>query len=91
MPTKSRPADAQKVRKNIRLDQRKLTAVRRLLGARTETEALDRALELALFQERVTRGLDRLAAAGGLATVFPDETLTAARPAAGVSPARKER
>lgn len=56
-------------RKNMLRDQRKLDAARRALGADTETAAVDAALDLVVFRTEVFDGLDRLVAAGGLASV----------------------
>ncbi|MHB8839969.1 MAG: hypothetical protein ACYC7F_13580 [Gemmatimonadaceae bacterium] len=58
-------------RKNMLMDQRKLTAAKAALGAATETAAVDAALDLVVFRVEVFRGLDLLAAAGGLGTVEP--------------------
>jgi len=58
-------------RKNMLMDQRKLTAAKAALGAATETAAVDAALDLVVFRAEVFRGLDSLAAAGGLGTVEP--------------------
>ena len=58
-------------RKNMLMDQRKLTAAKAALGAATETAAVDAALDLVVFRAEVFRGLDLLAAAGGLGTVEP--------------------
>jgi len=52
------------VRKNMAMDQRKLTLAKEFLGARTETETVDTALDLVAFQAEVFAGLDALAAAG---------------------------
>ncbi len=49
-------------RKNIFIAQDKLTRVQRLLNARTETEAVDKALDQVLFGEEVMAAL--LEAAG---------------------------
>jgi hypothetical protein len=56
-------------RKNMLMDQRKLTAAKEALGAETETAAVDAALDLVVFRTEVFRGLDQLAAAGGIASV----------------------
>jgi hypothetical protein len=56
-------------RKNMLMDQRKLTAAKTALGAATETAAVDAALDLVVFRAEVFRGLDALAAAGGLGTI----------------------
>ncbi len=44
-------------RKNIAIDQEKLQQARRILDARTETEAIDRALDQVLFGEQVLRAM----------------------------------
>ncbi|MCC6317140.1 MAG: hypothetical protein IT361_05550 [Gemmatimonadaceae bacterium] len=56
-------------RKNMLMDQHKLDAARRALGAATETAAVDAALDLVVFRTEVFDGLDQLVAAGGLASV----------------------
>ena len=56
-------------RKNMLMDQRKLTAAKAALGAETETATVDAALDLVVFRTEVFRGLDALAAAGGLVSV----------------------
>ena len=58
-------------RKNMVMDQRKLDAAKAALGALSETAAVDAALDLVVFRAEVVRGLDELAAAGGLATIEP--------------------
>jgi len=52
------------VRKNMAMDQRKLTLAKEFLGARTETETVDTALDLVAFQAEVFASLDALAGAG---------------------------
>ena len=54
-------------RKNMLIDQRKLDAAKAALGVQTETAAVDAALDLVVFRAEVFRGLDALAAVGGLA------------------------
>ena len=39
--------------KHIRLDQAKLDRVKRILGAKTDTQALERALELVVQEQRI--------------------------------------
>ena len=51
-------------RKNILIDQSKLTRVRRLLNARTETEAIDKALDQMLFGEEVMSSLTEASGKG---------------------------
>lgn len=45
------------VRKNLRLDQDKLTRAKEMLGARTETEAIDQLLGEFLLREEAIRGI----------------------------------
>lgn len=58
-------------RKNMLMDQRKLTAAKAALGADTETATVDAALDLVVFRTEVFSGLDALAAAGGIASIAP--------------------
>lgn len=58
-------------RKNMLMDQRKLSAAKAALGAQTETAAVDAALDLVVFRTEVFRGLDELAAVGGVASIEP--------------------
>jgi hypothetical protein len=46
-------------RKNYRLRQSKLDAAQKLLGTRTETETIERALDLVVFAERLSAGTRR--------------------------------
>ena len=55
-----------RVRKNMDMDAKKLAAAQAVLGARTETETIDLALDYVLFQGRVMAALDTLVALGGL-------------------------
>ncbi len=61
---------ASRVRKNMDMDAAKLAAAQRVLGARTETETVDRALDYVVFQGEVFAALDSLAALGGLEDLF---------------------
>jgi hypothetical protein len=61
-----------RVRKNMDMDPTKLAAVKEILGAPTETEAVDRAFDEIIFEHKVSAGLERLAEAGGLPNVDPD-------------------
>lgn len=54
-------------RKNMIMDQRKLDAAKAVLGTATETDAVDAALDLVVFRAKLFAGLDRVAAAGGVA------------------------
>jgi hypothetical protein len=48
------------VRKNLRLDQDKLTRAKQILGARTETEAIDQLLDSFLLRRDVMNGIQQL-------------------------------
>jgi Arc/MetJ family transcription regulator len=61
-----------RVRKNMDMDAAKLAAVKQILGATTETEAVERAFDEIIFEHKVTAGLERLADTGGLPNVDPD-------------------
>ena len=58
-------------RKNMLMGKRKLDAAKDALGAETETAAVDASLDLVVFRTEVFTALDRLASAGGLATIEP--------------------
>lgn len=68
-PAKS-PARPALRRKNLNIDQKKLDQVRSLLGARTETEAVDQALDVVLLRQELVRGVRRIAGSGGVENVF---------------------
>lgn len=54
-----------RVRKNMDMDVSKLRAAQEALGTRTETETVDRALDLVLGRARFDAALDRMAERGG--------------------------
>jgi hypothetical protein len=56
-------------RKNMFIDQTKLDAAKIALGVDTETEAVEAALDLVVFRTELFKGLDRVAARGGIASV----------------------
>ncbi|MGH7310221.1 MAG: hypothetical protein ACREK6_16155 [Candidatus Rokuibacteriota bacterium] len=56
--------------KHVQLDQRKLERARRALGARTETEALDRALDLVVAEADIDRALRATRGKGKLRRMF---------------------
>ena len=58
------------VRKNMVIDQRKLSAARRALRAGTDTETVDIALDLVAFRQELTRGLAAVRKAGPIDDVF---------------------
>jgi hypothetical protein len=60
-------------RKNLRLSQTKLDRARRILGTKTETETVERALDLVAFRQEVVAGVRRLAGSRSLRDVFRDE------------------
>jgi hypothetical protein len=47
-------------RKNFRLPQSKIDRARKILGAATETETIEQALDLVAFGERLAAGVDRM-------------------------------
>ena len=54
-----------RVRKNMDMDPAKLSQAQAVLGTATETETVDRALDLVLGRARFSAGLDAVTAAGG--------------------------
>ena len=56
--------------KHVRIDQRKLDEARRVLGAQTETETLDRALAVVVAEARIDSALRRVRGRGKLKKVF---------------------
>ena len=64
-------------RKNLELDQRRIDQVKEALGARTETEAItlamDVALEMSNFRAEVAKGSAKLFGRGGFVNRFDDE------------------
>ena len=71
-PRRNQPTDRRQrwVRKNMVIDQRKLNAARRALQAKTDTETVDRALDLVAFREELTRGIATMRKAGPIDDVF---------------------
>ena len=73
MPTGKKPGKYLK-RKNLILDQAKIDRAKKALGVRTETEAINRALDavndLAAFRAEVDRGLNGLVGRGGFTDHF---------------------
>jgi hypothetical protein len=49
-------------RKNYYLDEKKIRCVRAILGAKTETEAIDAALNLVVFRKEILKSLEKLRA-----------------------------
>ena len=48
------------MRKNFRLHQSKIDEAKKVLGASTETETIEQALDLVLFGEKLLTGIDRM-------------------------------
>lgn len=71
-PSRERGTSGVRVRKNMDMDAAKLAAVKEILGAPTETEAVERAFDEIIFEHKVSSGLDRLSGTGGLPNVDPD-------------------
>jgi hypothetical protein len=57
-------------RKNYYLDERKIRRVRAMLGVRTETEAIDAALNLIVFRGEILKSLEKVAGKGGVEKIF---------------------
>lgn len=67
---RQRSADRSLVRKNMVMDQKKLDAAKKHLGVATETEAVDKALDMVAFQAEVLEGLKAAAALGPIEDVY---------------------
>ena len=57
-------------RKHVQLDQRKLNRAVRILGAKTETEALDRALSVVVDEDKIDGVLRKTRGKGRILKVF---------------------
>ena len=69
-PVVNRVSEPALARKNMDMDVAKLDAVRGILGARTDTETVDRALDYVIFQGEVIGALESLYDLGGLDEPF---------------------
>ena len=56
--------------KHLRLDQGKLNRARRILGAKTETETLERALDLVVSEAEIDTTLRKARGKGRIRKVF---------------------
>jgi hypothetical protein len=56
--------------KHLKLDQSKIDRAKKLLRAKTETETIDRALDLVLGEEPILKAHRRLKGTGGFEPVF---------------------
>lgn len=57
-------------RKTFNLDEKKIRRVQRILGAKTETDTIDTALDLVLLRTELLESLRKASAAGGVEKVF---------------------
>ncbi len=57
-------------RKNYYLDERKIRRAQSILGTKTETEAVDAALNLIVFRRDILKSLEKVAGKGGVERVF---------------------
>jgi hypothetical protein len=57
-------------RKNYYLAENKIHRVRAILGAKTETEAIDAALNLVVFRKEILKSLQKVAGKGGVEKIF---------------------
>ena len=57
-------------RKNYYLDENKIRRVMTILGVKTETEAIDAALNLVVFRKEILKSLEKVAGKGGVEKVF---------------------
>jgi hypothetical protein len=77
VPKSSRPrgkkAKSRVRRKNVNIDQSKLDRVREILGAESETEAIDQALSLLLLREELIQGVEKIAGTGGVTNYFQND------------------
>jgi hypothetical protein len=74
-PKRARRSPAEKSavrRKNLNIDQDKLDRAVEILGARSETDAIDQALDLLVFREELLAGIDQIAGKGGIENYFGD-------------------
>jgi len=57
-------------RKNYYLDEKKIQRARAILHAKTETEAIDTALDLVVFRRDILKSLEKVAGKGGVEKLF---------------------
>src|SRR5438876_6988956 len=57
-------------RKNFYLDEKKIRRAQRILGTKTETETIDKALDLIVFGKEIRDSLRKVAGKGGVEKVF---------------------
>ncbi len=59
-------------RKSMNMDQDKLDRLVEILGASSETEAINRLMDEALLRHELVEGVRRAAGKGGVENYFPD-------------------
>lgn len=57
--------------KHLKLDQSKIDRAKKLLGAKTEQETIERALDLVLGEEAILKVHRRVKGVGGFDPVYP--------------------
>jgi len=57
-------------RKNYYLDERKIKKAKTILGARTETQAINAALDMVVFRKEILDSLEKVAGKGGVEKIF---------------------
>ena len=57
-------------RKNYYLNENKIRRAKAILGAKTETETIDTALDLIVFRRDILKSLEKVAGRGGVEKVF---------------------
>ena len=61
---------SKKIDKHLRLDQDKIKRVKRLLNAKTETEAIEKALDIILAEEEVDKALKKVGGKGHIEKIY---------------------
>ncbi len=56
--------------KHLRLSQQKIDRVKKILSAKTETEAIETALDIILAEERINRAMLKVGGQGKIKQVF---------------------
>jgi hypothetical protein len=57
-------------RKNYYLDEQKIRRAKAILGANTETQAIDAALDLVVFRKEILESLKKVAGKGGVEKIL---------------------
>jgi hypothetical protein len=57
-------------RRNYYVDENKIRRAQAILDAKTETEAVDAALNLVVFRREILKSLEKVAGKGGVEKVF---------------------